>query len=160
VIRRRHHCRGQALAEFALVFPILVLVLVALFDLGRIVFAYTSLTNGVREGARLAVVNQDALLVADRVRGQVFAISPNVTVAIRRVGPNADAELNPACNPVAIGCIAVVRGSASVAPITPIIGALVGPVAMSAVSQIPVEFVCPNPQIPAYQSAAACPRQP
>ena len=33
--------------------------LVALFDLGRAVFSYNTLTNAAREGARMAIVNQD-----------------------------------------------------------------------------------------------------
>ena len=46
-IRRRLE-RGQALVEFALVIPIFLLMLVALFDLGRAVFAYNTLTNAAR----------------------------------------------------------------------------------------------------------------
>lgn len=158
--RPQRQTRGQALAEFALVFPILVLIVVAIFDLGRIVFVYNSLTNGVREGARLAIVNQDRPRIEARVRSQVFAATPTVAVAFKRVEPNADPELNQDCTPVVVGCVAVVQGTASVAPITPIVGALVGPIAMRAVSHVPVEFVCPNPAIPAYQSADNCPRQP
>ena len=54
---RRGH--GQSLVEFALVLPVFILVLVSLFDLGRAVFVYNTLTNAAREGARLAIVNQD-----------------------------------------------------------------------------------------------------
>ena len=50
--------RGQALTEFALIIPILILLIVAAVDIGRGVFAYNSITNGAREGARLAIVNQ------------------------------------------------------------------------------------------------------
>jgi Flp pilus assembly protein TadG len=50
--------RGQGLAEFALVFPIIVLLLVAVFDIGRGVYAYTSIANAARQGARVAAVNQ------------------------------------------------------------------------------------------------------
>ena len=49
---------GQALAEFALVFPIAILILLAVFDVGRAVFAYNGLTNAAREGARLAAVTR------------------------------------------------------------------------------------------------------
>lgn len=158
------HGRGQALAEFALVFPILVLLMVALFDLGRIVVASNSLTNGVREGARLAIVNQDLTRVQARVRDQVFTITPTVSVAFRRVGSSADPEeADPeekVCDPIVVGCVAVVRGTATVTPITPIIGAFIGPIPLTAVSQAPVEFVCPNPAIAAYQSVDSCPRQP
>ncbi len=50
--------RGQSLVEFALVVPIVVLLLIAVFDVGRGVYAYTSIANAARVGARVAVVNQ------------------------------------------------------------------------------------------------------
>ena len=55
---RRAHRRGQALVEFALVFPVLVLILLGIFEVGRAVFAYNTLGNAAREGARVAAVNQ------------------------------------------------------------------------------------------------------
>lgn len=55
---RRGAQRGQGLAEFALVFPIVVLLLVAAADIGRAVYAYTSIANAARQGARVAAVNQ------------------------------------------------------------------------------------------------------
>jgi Flp pilus assembly protein TadG len=50
--------RGQALVEFALVFPAIVLLLFGAIDLGRAVFAYSTIANAAREAARVAVVNQ------------------------------------------------------------------------------------------------------
>ena len=64
-LARRDRTRGQGLAEFALVLPIIVLLLVAVFDIGRGVYAYNSITNAARQGARVAVVNQ--LYPADSV---------------------------------------------------------------------------------------------
>jgi Flp pilus assembly protein TadG len=55
---KRRAQRGQGLAEFALVFPIIVLLLVGVFDIGRAVYAYTSIANAARQGARVAAVNQ------------------------------------------------------------------------------------------------------
>ena len=69
---RRFHRRGrgQALVEFALIAPLFILILLAVFDLGRGVFMYTSITNAAREGARLAIVNQDVATIRDRLVGQ------------------------------------------------------------------------------------------
>lgn len=53
----RHHSRGQAVVEFALVLPVLVLVLTAFFDLGRVVLAHDSISHAAREAARYAVVH-------------------------------------------------------------------------------------------------------
>lgn len=53
---RRSDERGQALIEFALVLPVLVLLLVGVFDLGRAVMLSETLNNAVREGTRHAIV--------------------------------------------------------------------------------------------------------
>ncbi len=49
--------RGQALAEFALVIPILVLLILAVIEGGRFVFYLHSLEHAAREGARYAIVH-------------------------------------------------------------------------------------------------------
>ena len=53
----RKHPRGQALVEFALILPVFVLLIVAVFDFGRVVWATTSVTNAAREAARYAIVH-------------------------------------------------------------------------------------------------------
>ena len=47
---------GQALLEFVLVIPMLLGLLLILFDLGRVTFYYGSLNNAAREGARYGIV--------------------------------------------------------------------------------------------------------
>ena len=51
---RRDSERGQTLVEFGLIIPIVLLIMVGLFDLGRIVFINNSLSDGARNGARSA----------------------------------------------------------------------------------------------------------
>jgi Flp pilus assembly protein TadG len=48
----KRSARGQSLVEFAITLPILLLIMVGILDLGRVYFAYISLTNAAREGAR------------------------------------------------------------------------------------------------------------
>jgi hypothetical protein len=55
--RRRPGSRGQALVEFALVFPLLLLLLFALIVYGLQVFYNQQLANAAREGARYAAVH-------------------------------------------------------------------------------------------------------
>lgn len=43
---------GQSLVEMAFAAPILILILATVIDMGRVIDAYISITNGVREGAR------------------------------------------------------------------------------------------------------------
>lgn len=54
---RRRSARGQSLVEFALVIPIVLLLMLGLFDLGRVVFTNNSLSDGARHGARTAAVD-------------------------------------------------------------------------------------------------------
>lgn len=55
-LRHRKLERGVELVEFALMLPILLLLLAGLWDFGRAYRAYQAITNAAREGARLAVV--------------------------------------------------------------------------------------------------------
>lgn len=54
VRRRRHASRGQALVEFALILPILVLLLLLALDFGRVFFGWIALNNASRIGANEA----------------------------------------------------------------------------------------------------------
>lgn len=54
---RTDKTRGQALVEFALVLPILSLLLAGFWDLGRVVLAHDALNHAAREAARYAIVH-------------------------------------------------------------------------------------------------------
>lgn len=51
--------RGQAMAEFALVFPILFFILAITIDLFRVDWATTTVADAARQGARQAIENGD-----------------------------------------------------------------------------------------------------
>lgn len=55
LLRRRE--RGQALVEFALVFPLFMLLLLAVFDFGRVIWVHNMVQNAAREAARYAIVH-------------------------------------------------------------------------------------------------------
>jgi len=55
--RRRDRSRAQAIAEFALVIPLFLVFVMGVFDLGRVVWATSSLTSAAREAARYAIVH-------------------------------------------------------------------------------------------------------
>lgn len=153
--------RGQALVEFALVIPIFLLVLIALFDLGRAVFAYNTLTNAAREGARMAIVNQDVPTITARAKGQTAIVElndPSVSVAFYQVADDGTPDLSDPCSPVAVGCLAVVSFEATYQPITPLIGNIVfgDGATFTAESVLSVEYSCPNSKFTASQ----CPKQP
>jgi Flp pilus assembly protein TadG len=54
---RKEH--GQELAEYALILPIFLLVVMSIFDMGRAVYYYSALQNSVREGARYGIIHPD-----------------------------------------------------------------------------------------------------
>ena len=60
-MKQQRESSGQSLVEFALVFPILFLLVTGFFDLGRAVFNYSSLSNSVREATRYAIVHKETI---------------------------------------------------------------------------------------------------
>lgn len=63
----RRDQRGAQLVEFAIVVPILLLLVIGIFEFGRAYFSWIVITNGAREGARTAAVGANATAVYDRV---------------------------------------------------------------------------------------------
>jgi Flp pilus assembly protein TadG len=49
--------RGQAMVEFALVIPVFILLMVGLFDFGRVIWVNDTLASAAREAARFAIVH-------------------------------------------------------------------------------------------------------
>ena len=57
VLRHGRKSRGQALVEFAVVTPILFLLILGTIEVGRFIFHYELVNNATREGARYAIVH-------------------------------------------------------------------------------------------------------
>jgi uncharacterized protein (UPF0333 family) len=58
--RNQPHSRGQALVEFALILPLLILVLLLAIDFGRVFFGWVALNNAARIAANEAGFHPDA----------------------------------------------------------------------------------------------------
>jgi Flp pilus assembly protein TadG len=71
--------RGAAAVEFALVLPVLLLVMCGIVDFGRAYNAQVTLTQSAREGARLAALAQPD--VVNRTRAAAVPLS-GVGVAV------------------------------------------------------------------------------
>ncbi len=158
VVRSGARQRGQSLVEFAIMLPVLVVVILGLFDMGRAVFVYNTLDQAARQANRMAIVDQDAA----RVRASAIAVAATVGLTNSNVDvcfKNADsAQVN--CSSSAdncpqatrlIGCLAIVRTHMSFTPLTPIVSVLVSSFALSSTSIEPIEYVCP------YGSKTTCP---
>jgi hypothetical protein len=146
------------------VIPIFLLLLVGLFDLGRAVFTFNTLTNAAREGARMAIVNQYEPTIVQRAKDASAMIEldvPNVEVHFYQVDPNGNPDTSKPCALVAVGCLAVVSFQATYQPITPIIGNFIfgGGVTFTATSTLSVESSCPLDPTDAV-AAALCAKQP
>lgn len=95
VWRTVHDDRGTALVEFALVLPILLVLLFGVIDFGRAFLLRSTLAAGVREGARAGAVHEapctgaGLALMRTRVREAVTAAGqrPPDDAAIRVTTP-------------------------------------------------------------------------
>jgi Flp pilus assembly protein TadG len=90
--RRLTDSRGNALVEFALLFPLLLLVLFGITEFGRALSTVQTLNAAAREGARIAMVTSpDADLVNARVN-EVLTAAGITPTAITIAGPDGTAE--------------------------------------------------------------------
>lgn len=69
----RKSSRGQSIIEFAIVLPVLLLLVMGVIDFGRVYFAYVSVTNGARNGAEHASHGVGAVADTDAIREAVLA---------------------------------------------------------------------------------------
>lgn len=143
-MRNAESGRGQSLVEFALIFPIFILVLVGLFDLGRAVFAYNTISNASRESVRVAIVNQTTADVQGEALKQAVSLGLSPTdVTISYLDPDGSGALCTA--PYGVGCVASVTVQYAYSAATPVIGQIIGPFTMTSTTEMPVERTCPDP---------------
>jgi len=60
--------KGQSMVEFALILPLLVLLLMAILEFGNIFHSYLLITYSSREGARMGVVGHTDQQVTTRIQ--------------------------------------------------------------------------------------------
>jgi Flp pilus assembly protein TadG len=63
--------RGQALAEFALVLPLVLLFIAGIIEMGRAWNIKQAVTDAAREGARYAVVQDPAIKTTNDVKAKI-----------------------------------------------------------------------------------------
>ena len=77
---RRHPDRGASAVEFALVMPVLFLLVFGIIDYGMLFFDSIGLRQGAREGARQAVVQQyDAACTSGSVGAKIACTTKRAT---------------------------------------------------------------------------------
>jgi Flp pilus assembly protein TadG len=91
--------RGAAAVEFALILPLLLLLLFGIVDFGRALNAQITITQAAREGARLDALGQSNAAVVSRTQNAAFGLdlpAADVTeTSVCEVGAvaTADAEV-------------------------------------------------------------------
>jgi TadE-like protein len=95
---RRAADRGSVAVEFALVLPVLLLIVFGIMDFGRALNAQIALTGAAREGARLVALGYPTATVQARVAAAAPDLS-GVTVTVAAscppdAGPAADAQVD------------------------------------------------------------------
>jgi Flp pilus assembly protein TadG len=143
----RHGSAGQALTEFALALPILVLLMFTVIDLGRLIAANAAAVTASREGARYGAavgtvsgtpryMNCAGIRQAVRaVTGGLIDISDDNRIQISYIQGDGTATTQ-SCTPHGTGPVdaeivdfdrVVVEVSATLQPITPVVGSFIGP---------------------------------
>jgi len=97
-VTRRHIQRqdGQAFVEFVVILPVLLLVLVAIYQFGQVFVNYMDVTSAAREGARKAAVSRtagtcsvvDGLAVTSAKAAASDLNQSNLTVTVNRTCTN------------------------------------------------------------------------
>jgi Flp pilus assembly protein TadG len=114
--------RGAAAVEFALLLPVLLLIIFGVIDFGRALNAQITLTQAAREGVRLAALGEPN--VVGRTQAAATGLTP-VTVTVTGcpagAGPGADASVTTSYSfsfVTPVGAIAGMFGAGFGAPIT------------------------------------------
>jgi hypothetical protein len=128
---RSSRIRGQSVVEFALILPILLLILAGAIDLGRAFYAYVAVENAAKEGALYGARHPlcgsagptcPSGNVSSVVQGEASNLPLTTTVACR----TPDGALVQPINDCVNGDIYVVTVTHSFRLATPILGDLIG----------------------------------
>lgn len=162
---------GQALVEFALILPLLILVLVGIFDFGRAIYAFNTISNAAREAVRIGIVDQNCNRIGTEARDRSASLNVDWTydgtltpsAACQNAADDVHIEflqadysgagtLNDNCDPgqlspngPRLGCVVQVTVEYQYRAATPIIGSLVGVLTLTGVSQQPIERTFQSP---------------
>jgi Flp pilus assembly protein TadG len=137
------------MVEFALIFPILILILMGLFDFGRLIVAYNTLSEAARNGARVAIVNQTPADICSVAATRAVAIALPTTCAGSSTAEGIYVTASTGGSScTSLSCSQTVKATYQFRAITPIIGNFIGPITISAQSTIQIESECLNNSCP------------
>jgi Flp pilus assembly protein TadG len=85
--------QGQTLVEFAFVIIFLLLVLFGIIDFARLFFAYATMANGAREGARFGIISPPASAESGTLECDDETIINHAHDMMVLIGAEADVEV-------------------------------------------------------------------
>ena len=154
---RRSDRKGQSLVEFALVLPLILLLIMGVVDLGRGIFAYNEVADAAREGGRTGIINQTLSDIRARAAEQAIALGipttapascpatggpPPAAAGICVVILDPDGTTGPCSTTPAIGCLVVVSVKTTFTALTPMIGNIIGPRPLVSTTRQTIEAIC------------------
>ncbi len=104
--------RGQAMVEMVIALPVLILIMFAVVDAGRIFNVWITVTNGAREGARAAATRRTEPEILDRIDQAMTGVTYDAPVITNAEGASGSP-------------VTVVVGS-DVTLVTPVISQILG----------------------------------
>ena len=128
MIRKKQ--RGQALVEMALVFPVFILLVMGILDLGRAVWQANTMAEAARQGARYAITApSDCTGITNAATSAAVGVKLNASpVTISETGDDD-------------GSLVTVRVTATFSPVTPLIATFTGSsLTISRASTMAIEY--------------------
>lgn len=116
-MKHRKAEKGQSLLEFALIVPILLIILAGVLDLGRLYYAYVAVTDAAAEGASYAAIHPQA-----NERAEVLQRAQEASGALVQIDPTM---VQVDCPAVAAGAPITVTVSYSFTVATPLLNVMV-----------------------------------
>jgi Flp pilus assembly protein TadG len=91
--------RGQGMVEFALMLPIVLLMIYGLMEMARLMQAYLTIQHAAREGARYAVTGQSITGVAADRPSSIVSKARDATAGLQIASSTDTPNLEPGNNP-------------------------------------------------------------
>ena len=84
---------GQSVVEFALILPVLLMILLGIIEFGRLLETTNVLTSAAREGARAAAVSAPDVTQVNSAANNILSANNITGASITVNGPNTNREV-------------------------------------------------------------------
>ena len=86
--------KGQSIVEFALLLPILLIIIMGIIQFGLILSGYITISNAAREGARVGIIDKTSTSINSKV-DETFDLSPTLSLTNVSDIPDPGVTSNP-----------------------------------------------------------------